>query len=413
MNELFYIDKLTDISVTYKQLVDDICETKDYGVFCKSDNYYVVFKNIIISLILGKEIILFDSDFSENEVSTLIGNIDIHKTEKLPVGCFSNISVENLIQKIQNNSKNWSLEIFTSGTTGVPKKIRHNFESLTRQIKISASYKDNVWGFAYNPTHMAGLQVFFQALLNKNTMIRLFQLSKDNIIDQIKKQAITNISATPTFYRLLLPCSETFSFVQRITLGGEKLSNNVLVQLKVIFPNAIITNVYASTEAGALFASNGEFFEVKEYLKDFVMIENGELLIHKSLMSSSVDSMLKGEWYHTGDLVEIKETIPVLKFRFISRKNEMINIGGYKVNPSEVEDIICQNEKVISAQVFAKENSVLGSILCAKIVSNNDLTEVEVRQYLKGKLQEFKIPRIINFVSKIETTRTGKIQRHI
>jgi acyl-CoA synthetase (AMP-forming)/AMP-acid ligase II len=119
------------------------------------------------------------------------------------------------------------------------------------------------------------------------------------------------------------------------------------------------------------------------------------------------------EWYSTGDLIEILSENPT-KFKFVSRKNEMINIGGYKVNPREVEEIICNIPSISNALVYSKQNSVLGNIICCDIVKEDkDLSELNIRKILQYKIQEYKIPRIIRFVDSIESTRTGKIKRNL
>ena len=87
------------------------------------------------------------------------------------------------LTRIGSNSK---LIMFTSGTTGVPKSIEHSMESLTRNIKIDTKFLNNVWGFAYNPTHMAGIQVFFQAFFNKNTIVKIFEFQTLNYIKNFK-----------------------------------------------------------------------------------------------------------------------------------------------------------------------------------------------------------------------------------
>jgi acyl-coenzyme A synthetase/AMP-(fatty) acid ligase len=92
----------------------------------------------------------------------------------------------------------------------------------------------------------------------------------------------------------------------------------------------------------------------------------------------------------------------------------MINTGGYKVNPTEVEHSLRQIKEIADAFVFGKKNSLLGNIVSCEIISlDKSLTEKQIRQFLQLKLQEFKIPRIIKFVDKINSTRTGKISRNI
>ena len=117
-------------------------------------------------------------------------------------------------------------------------------------------------------------------------------------------------------------------------------------------------------------------------------------------------------YYHTGDIIEwINQEERLFKFK--SRKNELINVGGYKVNPGEDENVILRMNGIQQALVYGKTNSVLGNILCAeiKIEPNVNLTELEIRQYLSGMLQDFKIPRKIKFVESFSMTRSGKLKR--
>lgn len=398
--------------ITWDFLIDDIKNTSVYNPYCKSDDYYTIFKHIILSLLIDEEIILLDSDFTESELTNLTGYSDyaefIKSVDKCKVSTFSN--QKELIGKLFNSHENWKLTLFTSGTTGIPKKVSHDFKSITRFVKVTERNKESVWGFAYNPTHMAGIQVFFQALLNGNSIIRLFGLDTKDIYTEIVFNRITHISATPTFYRLLLPCKETFPSVERITSGGEKFNEKTFKQLNQIFPNAKITNVYASTEAGTLFASQNDIFSIRPEYDSLIDIKNNELLVHSSLMGSTETKI--DEWYNTGDIIEIVSKNP-LKFRFVNRKSDMINVGGYKINPLEVEEAILAITGINNVRVFSKSNSVLGNIICCEVVTNDiQITESFIRKYLQTKIQEFKIPRIILFVDKLSTTRTGKLKRN-
>jgi acyl-coenzyme A synthetase/AMP-(fatty) acid ligase len=397
---------------TWDNLIDDINNTSIYNPYCKSADYYTVFKHIILSLLIDEELILLDSDFTESELINLTGRSEYTEFNKPIEKCkASNLSIQKeLLEKLSNSSKNWKITLFTSGTTGIPKKVSHDFKSITRFVKVSERNKKSIWGFAYNPTHMAGIQVFFQALLNGNSIIRLFGLNTKDIYDEINNNRITHISATPTFYRLLLPYDDMFTSVERITSGGEKFNEKTFKQLNEIFPNAKITNVYASTEAGTLFASQNDIFSVRPEYEHLIHIENNELLIHSSLMGSTESNV--GEWYNTGDVIEIVSKKP-LKFRFVNRKSEMINVGGYKVNPLEVEEAILALTGIKNVRVYSKSNSVLGNIICCEVVTNSkQITESSIRTFLQSKIQEFKIPRIIRFVEELSTTRTGKLKRN-
>lgn len=409
-SNLFYVDSMSRSAITISDLVDDISRLKTMPEVCCSANYSEVFKQIIASLIFDLPIILLDSDMTQAEKDALVANNT--NTWDLDTKLTPSLNADNFIDRILSAKRNWTITLFTSGTTGLPKKISHNFESITRSVKSDAKYRGNIWGFAYNPTHMAGIQVFLQALINQNTIVRLFGMSKEQIFESIDNYKITHISATPTFYRLLLPSDKSYPSVVKLTSGGEKFDSATLGKLQLVFPQAKITNVYASTEAGSLLATDGDCFVIKAEHEKLFRIENEELLIHQCLLGDSDTIAIDGHWYHTNDIVEVVGLNPT-KFKFCSRKNEMINVGGYKVNPNEIEDVLRQIDVIKEALVYGKTNRLLGNIICCDIVlaSTDAISEAQIRADLTKKLQEFKIPRIINFVDQIKTTRTGKISR--
>lgn len=407
MNNHFLIDD--KFCYTYKNLLDDLCKIHYYRDVSKSGNIYDFYLNLIFGIINNEEIILQDFYSPHLEVSADFNKIEFIETKTRDKSKL--LGYDELYTLVKNTSSKFVL--FTSGTTGQPKKVTHSIESLSRSVKIGHAYANNIWGLAYNPTHMAGLLVFFQAFFNKCTMINLFNKPRTYILEAIEKYNITNISATPTFYRLLLPFEKQFLNVSRITFGGEKSSTQLHETIQEIFPKAKINNIYASTEAGSLFISNRENFLIPEKIKEMVMIDNGELLIHKSLLGNSESFKLNQDsYYRTGDIVEwVDQSLGL--FKFYSRKNELINVGGYKINPLEVEEVIQAIPSVKNVFVYGKINSVLGNILCSDIElhENSQLEEHTLRIHLSKVLQNFKIPRKIKFVKKIELTNTGKLKR--
>jgi len=408
-NKLFLFDIVSGTRKTYQNLIEDLRGMSALPLYCYEKETYRVFLYIIASLLMDTKITVLDSDFSKEELANL-GINEQQLKETVPVKIKGIANVDELIDRI-NRARNWRLSLFTSGTTGVPKMVTHNYHNITRSVRIDDTKERDVWGFAYNPTHIAGLQVFFQALLNKNAIVNIFLQDKEQIFDLIEKENTTNISATPTFFRMLFPASKTFSKVKRVTLGGEKFDPKLAERLQQVFPNAKVLNVYASTEAGTVLAAGGDVFTVKEKDRNKIKIVDDELWIHRSLLGDNQFLTAGGDWYQTGDIVEISNSKP-LTFRFVHRKSEMINVGGYNVNPVEIEEIINSHPKVRNSTVYAKESSLVGNLLMCDIEATDDsLTEAEITKFLNGKVQQFKIPRIINVVSEVDVTRTGKIKR--
>ena len=402
---MFLIDN--DKSYSYDDLLQSLNMSSEYCPLYKTSDIYSYFVNLIKALAANKPLVLLDSDLNPAEIDGIDENL-VNVKEEIDKKSYK--SMGEIVEDIQNSTS--EITIFTSGTTGQPKKVLHTVATLTRSVRTGERYVGQIWAYAYNPTHMAGLQVFFQAFENLNTLNNVFNKQRSEVYELINKHNITHISATPTFYRLLLPFEQEYKTVVRVTLGGEKSDSHLYENIKKIFPEAKINNVYASTEAGSLFAAKGDCFQIPEKIRDKFEVVDDELLIHKSLLGKSDSFKFEGDYYHSGDLIECVNKESGL-FRFKSRKNELINVGGYKVNPGEVENILLSIDGVKQVLVYGKANSILGNVLCADIQLEDGvaLTDVEIKKALRSQLQDFKIPRRIKFVEQMSLTRTGKLKR--
>ncbi|HHQ2481158.1 TPA: ANL family adenylate-forming protein [Bacillus cereus] len=415
MDKIFLV--YNDIEYTYKKLIEDLNAKESYYsyLYINENNPYEIFLSIIHSLLYNYSIEILDGDFSKKELEEI--NVETKKIFSLSkVKKQQEINTfETLLREIIKNEK-WTLTLYTSGTTGRPKKVSHTLTTLIRNVKLHEKFKENTWSFAYNPTHMAGLQVFFQALLNQNTLIYTFNEQAQKFPDLIETYNITNISATPTFYRNVFPYlkNKMYLSVKRITFGGEKYDPSLEKTITSIFPSSEIRNIYASTEAGSLFVAKGDIFEIPRSIRGLVKINQNELLIHSDLLGTSESFSLTNNWFHTGDLVE---QINQYRFKIISRQSEMINVGGYKVNPIEVENILIKVPGINDVLVKGKENKVTGKILIVDVVKDNSFVSEEeltksIKQFATENLQKWKVPRIIQFVNEIPKTRTGKKVRN-
>lgn len=411
MEKVFLIHN--DIAYTYEKLLLDLNnkENKTPYVYVKDNHPYEIFLAIIHSLLFDYPIEVLDGDFSEIELSELSIDLSVITMKNKIENRLTFDTMDEVIHRIKEINKGY-VTLYTSGTTGRPKKVSHTFRTLTRNAKVHTKFEMDVWAFAYNPTHMAGLQVFFQAFLNQNTLIYIFDASMKKASELMLEYAVTNISATATFYRNALPYlqSNLYSKIKRVTFGGEKFDLILENKLKGVFPNAKMINIYASTEAGSLFAAQSDTFEIRAEHQQWVKFTaEKELCIHQSLLGNSALLSLEGEWFHTGDLVEM---IDETHFKFLSRQSDMINVGGYKVNPLEVESLLSQVPGVIDIVVKSKKNSVTGELLVADVIKSDDTDEKdlkrEIKKFATSHLQEWKVPRIIKFVDELPSARTGK-----
>ncbi|WP_425659662.1 ANL family adenylate-forming protein [Tenacibaculum ascidiaceicola] len=411
----FWIDNKRDLNVDYMTFFKEVLREGQNNIFILEKNPYLVFLSLLRNLACGQKSILLDSDFSREELQSLeLSEEAICQGSYYQNNLNSKFNnYEDLLEYLKNEENQLQIEIFTSGTAGRPKRVKQTLKNITRAVKIDKAFKNKVWGFAYNPTHFAGLQVFFQAFSNKNTIVYLFNKDYLMVYEDLVKHKITHLSCTPTFMKMLLPnMKNKVKSMESLTFGGEKFDRSLENRIKEKFTQSIINNVYASTEAGSLLKAEGEYFVIPNRYVDLIKIEDNELLIHKELLGVSSSFYLVGSWYKTGDLVKLEDD---KRFKFVSRKSDMINVGGYKVNPSEVEEVIIQIEGVKNVYVFGRKNSVLGNIVIANIIKEDSFDETElmnrVKKVTQDQLQQFKIPRKINFVDSFNLTRTGKIKK--
>jgi acyl-coenzyme A synthetase/AMP-(fatty) acid ligase len=364
---------------------------------------------LIRALVLGKALTIFDGDFSEEACRQLGGTPDLFETAEVSI--FPRIGDLDAFLRALQAANGFNLTLFTSGSTGLPKRVTHSRETLLRTVRTGPAYAADVWALAFNPTHMAGVQVILQALFNANPLVDVFRAPPSVITQALKNSGITHISATPSFFRLLLPLDGPLRSVRSVTLGGEASDEGLHARLRTAFPEARLRNLYASTEAGTVLRAEGEGFVIPATLREQVRIEDNRLLLHRSLLATfSGGTVEAGEWYDTGDRVEFLDGEGVV-FRIVARERPWINVGGDKVDPAEVEAALCAHPAVAQARVFGRANSVLGNLLAAEIVlaeGQDDFDAIALRRDLADRLQAHKIPRFFEVVSQLSLGRTGK-----
>ncbi len=299
--------------------------------------------------------------------------------------------------------------ITTSGTTGKPKLISHNLKSLIKTLKYSPVNGDKYrWGLLYDPARFAGLQVVLQSLLNGSLLVPVYK--HNNPVQMLVKQNVNAVSATPSMWRKLLMSADIEELrLKQITLGGETADALLLSLLSSYFPNSRCVHIYASTEVGVGFAvTDGLAGFPAEWLKGAeakikIGLDN-HLLLKQSNQNCYID---------TEDLVEVCGD----RVYFLGRVSGTINVGGDKVQPQYVEEVIRQLPFIADTRVFGKKSPILGELVAAEIILNpTDLdTKVlrgKILQHCKVKLLKYQIPISIIFTDSIKLTEAGKISRH-
>ena len=400
-DKLFYIDKSIGLRKTYADLLRDVNLITSIPSVVWYDTYYQLFTMLVAAKISNTDLALSQYPLSDSEANGANTQTTAYSR---------NLSLPLLAVLIASST--CKIGVFTSGTTGRPKLVHHRTETLTRSVQTSDRHQGDVWGLTYHPASFAGLQVFFQAVSNSNPIVRLAELDASAVHKAIDDQSVSHISSTPTWMRLICSDKIVHDSVRHITTGGEIADRLLIDQIVAAFPNATFRNVYASTESGSLFISDGDSFQVPAKLAELITVTDGMLAIHRSLLAESLRRNDGDEFFVTGDCVEIISTQP-LTLRFTARKNDWINVGGYKVNPIEVEQLLVAIDGVADARVFGRKNSVMGNIVCCEIVrsAGAELTIPVIRRTLEDFVPTYKVPRIVDFVEAIVRTQSGKKYR--
>ena len=313
----------------------------------------------------------------------------------------------------------------TSGTTGMPKLVRHTFAALTGRIRQPRVPSERArWLLTYEPASYAGLQVVLTALLSGDELVAVSDRSIGALTAAALSSGPTHISGTPTFWRGLLVSAGAAVRqlpLAQITLGGEMVDDPILRRLRAEFPMAGITHIYASTEAGALFA-------VKDGLAGFPRrwLEEGTEGVHLRLTDgvlevlsprrmveyvTAVGTSKTGDgWLTTGDLVAIEGE----RAYFRGRVDTTISVGGAKVAPEEVEAVLLAVPGVLEARAFPVPNPLTGNLVGAELVCGPVDQEVMRRAVLAhagAMLASYKVPRVVRFVEALTISVSGKKSR--
>src|SRR5581483_5479110 len=236
------------------------------------------------------------------------------------------------------------------------------------------------------------------------------------------RHRVTHVSGTPTFWRLIVGRLDEESArklpLEQITLGGEAAPEGLIERLHALFPAARISHVYAGTEFGSVVAvSDGRsglpvsVLDRGEEADVQLRIVDGELQIRSrvGMLGYHQASESEHDWRSTGDLVEVRDG----RIQFVGRTTEIINVGGVKVHPLPVEELVCSVTGVQLAAVYGRPNPITGQIVSIDVVlkPGTDLKDAEARiREACQALPAAARPRRIRFVPELEI-RGNKLMR--
>jgi acyl-CoA synthetase (AMP-forming)/AMP-acid ligase II len=320
--------------------------------------------------------------------------------------------------------------MLTSGTSGMPKIVGHTLEGLTGAIVADGPARGDppVWATFYDIRRYGGLQIFLRAIIGGGSMV-LSQPGEaiSDHVARLNARGVTHISGTPSHWRKLLMSGSAAGFAPRyVRLSGEIADQAVLDGLRHAFPQASIGHAYASTEAGVGFAVNdgreGFPAELIGANRDGVemKIVDGSLRIRSTrtahaYVGRNAAALTDGDGFvDTGDMVELRGD----RYHFVGRRGGIINIGGLKVHPEEIEAVINQNADVRMSRARARRSPITGSIVVADViladgcdVGQADAIRARILADCRAQLAHHKVPAMIKFVTALDITAAGKLAR--
>jgi acyl-coenzyme A synthetase/AMP-(fatty) acid ligase len=320
--------------------------------------------------------------------------------------------------------------MLTSGTSGVPKIVGHTLEALTGAIVAEGPARSAaVWATFYDIRRYGGLQIFLRAIVGGGSMVLSSpgEALADHIA-RLQSRGVTHISGTPSHWRKLLMSGATARFTPRyVRLSGEIADQAVLDGLSVAFPAASIGHAYASTEAGVGFAVNDgrEGFPAGIVGKNRdgveMKVEDGSLRVrskraaHAYVGRKATELTDSDGFVDTGDMVELRGD----RYYFIGRRGGIINIGGLKVHPEEIEAVINRQPEVRMSRAKSRRSPITGGIVVADVIladnvdaSRSDEIRARILADCKASLAPHKVPAVVKFVASLDITAAGKLARH-
>jgi acyl-coenzyme A synthetase/AMP-(fatty) acid ligase len=297
------------------------------------------------------------------------------------------------------------LILFSSGSSGPPKAALHDLEPLLEKFQTPRPPMRAAGFLLFD--HIGGLNTIWHILSTGGFFVCLPDRSGEAVARAIERHKLELLPTSPTFINLLLLSGalerHDLSSLRVVSYGTEPMPETTLHRVHEALPNVELRQTYGMSELGILRAKS----ESSDSLWVKIGGEGYETRIVDGILHIKARSAMKGYlnadapfdadgWFNTGDLVEVRGDF----FRILGRVSDVINVGGQKVHPSEVESVILELPEVAEVAVAGESNPLLGHIVVAQVVPATDagagLDAAElrsrVRAHCRARLAAFKVP---------------------
>lgn len=370
------------------------------------------------ALALNKNIIVPVTGTNQDETDSRAGISAathlIRFRDNLPdIELFDNSQPGNsLILELQNRNHP-GLVLFSSGITGTPKAMVHDLSALMQPF-LNKKLKSINFMAMLLFDHIGGLNTLLSSLFSGATLTIPANRDPFTICADIEEFHVGVLPASPTMLNLILLSGANLKYdmssIRVISYGTEPMPEGLLKKLNAAFPRVRFLQTFGTSETGISQISSKSSGSVRLKFDDpdteFRIVDN-ELWIRSKTqimgyLNAPMDQFTVDGWFKTGDLVEQDREGYLV---FTGRINEVINVGGLKVLPQEVESVLMESPYVANCLVFGEKNPITGYIVVSQIqliegVEKGGVLD-EIRAFLRQRLERYKIPVKIRFVDEI------------
>lgn len=310
------------------------------------------------------------------------------------------------------------LVLFSSGSTGKSKGIVHDFVPLFDKHKERRKPMRTITFLLFD--HIGGINTLFYVLSNGGCVITVQDRSPDAVCGAVEKYRVQLLPTSPTFVNLIL-LSEAYqrydlSSLEVVSYGTEVMPESTLKRFHELFPDIRAVQTYGLSEVGIMRSKSkssdslwvkvgGEGFDTR--IRDGMLEIKAETAMLGYL--NAPDPFTGDGWFKTGDAVEVDGEY----IRILGRKSELINVGGAKVYPAEVESVLQMMEGVREAAVSGEPNPITGHIVKARVRLDTGEGTAQfakrMRAFCKDKLANYKVPQKVALVE--EKLHSGRFKK--
>ena len=324
-----------------------------------------------------------------------------------------------LIQRLRD-SGHPGLIVFSSGSTGASKAPIHDMCVILEKFKVRRHARRAITFLLFD--HLGGINTLLYLLSNGGCVVTVQDRSPDAVLNAVQRHGVELLPASPTFLNLIL-LSEAYkkfdlSTLKVITYGTEPMQEVVLKRFHALLPDVRLQQTYGLSELGVLRSKSkssdtlwvkvgGEDFETR-IVDDVLHIKARSAMLG---YLNHPNPFTPDGWFNTGDIVDVDGEY----VRFRGRKSEIINVGGAKVHPAEVESVLQEIEEVAAAAVYGANNPITGNMVCADIQVKNGAEKKDlvrkIKKYCISRLQSYQVPVKVRFVQEDLHSERFKIIR--